>query len=198
VGAKGGEKIMGALVIPVIGVIGVVAIATAFVTAGKLEASWNETGHRKKKEAIETEKSIKPTIQKTQASPKGGNKMKDIYKNKPGKYLYSIIVDGIIGKDSYREEDKVPPIIKPNEALPSFEELAEEYPPKLIKRIFKRLKCKGYVVERNGKLIVVDTKIARKIDRDEYNDFNSKETLFIVVSAVLTVAFVFALLTAIF
>jgi DNA-binding transcriptional regulator YhcF (GntR family) len=178
---------MGAIIIPI---FGVAAIAAVFITVAKLEASWNETGH-KKKEAIETEKSVKPTIQKTEASPKGGNKMKDIYKNKPGKYLYSIIVDGIIGN-----RDK-PAIIKPNEALPSFEELTGEYPPKLIKRIFKMLKRRGYVVERNGKLIVVDTEIAKKIDRSEYEDYYNKDITFTIVSTILIIAFIIALLAAI-
>jgi hypothetical protein len=224
---------MGAIIITI---FSIAAISAVFITVAKLEASWNETGHRKK-EAITNEKQTKPTIvfkrkewdfvlqkaknckmeptqyiremslkgvmkfnddnPKTEVPLRGENKMKDIYKNKPGKYLYSIIVEGIVGNDSYREEDKVPPVIKPNEALPSFEELTEEYPPKLIKRIFKMLKRKGYVVERNGKLIVVDTKIAKKIERDEYYDFYSKELFYVVVLSVLVAAFLLALLVAI-
>jgi DNA-binding transcriptional regulator YhcF (GntR family) len=186
---------MGAIIIPI---FGIAVITAVFITAAKLEASWNETGHRKKKEAIETVKSLKPALQKKEASPKGVNKMKDIYRNKPGKYLYSIIVDGIVGKDSYREEDKVPPIIQPDEALPSFEELTEEYPPKLIKRIFKRLTRKGYVVERNGELIVVDTEIVRKINRGEYEDYDRNITIAISISIIFAIAFLIALLTAFF
>jgi DNA-binding transcriptional regulator YhcF (GntR family) len=99
----------------------------------------------------------------------GESSLNDIYKNKPNKYLYECIVEGIApGKKSILDVDKVP-VIKPNEALPSFEELTVEYPPWLIRQIFKKLIRKGYVVERNGKLIVVDTEIAKKIKHNEYD-----------------------------
>jgi DNA-binding transcriptional regulator YhcF (GntR family) len=130
---------------------------------------------------------------KTEVPLRGESKMKDIYKNKPNKYLYNCIVEGIVGKESYREENRVPPVIKPNEALPSFEELTVEYPPKLVKRIFKKLIRKGYVVERNGKLIVIDTKIANKIKKQEYENYENSTFILIVIIIMLAVAFLVAL-----
>jgi hypothetical protein len=216
----------------IIYVIGIAVIASVFITAGKFEASWNETGHRKK-EAITNEKQTKPTIlfkrkewdfvlqkaknckmeptqyiremslkgamkfnddnPKTEVPLRGENKMKDIYKNKPNKYLYNCIIDGIVGKDSYFEKDRIPPVIKPNEALPSFEELTVEYPPWLIRRIFKKLVRKGYVVERGDKLIVVDTEIARKIKNDNYNYVERTANIFIALFTVTLCALLFAL-----
>jgi DNA-binding transcriptional regulator YhcF (GntR family) len=101
----------------------------------------------------------------------GESSLKAVYKNKPNKYLYCCIVYGIVGKDNVSA-------IKPNEELPSFEELTVEYPPWLIRRIFKKLKRKGYVVERNGKLIAVDTGTIQKIKNTDEGWFNIILVLF--------------------
>jgi DNA-binding transcriptional regulator YhcF (GntR family) len=96
--------------------------------------------------------------------------------------LYRCIVRGIVGLCGCEKK------IMPNEELPSFEALTAEYPPWLIKRVFKKLKRKGYVVERNNKLIVVDTQIVKEIK-------NSDERWYYILSILFGVSFLGFLIT---